>query len=314
MKKILTIGESMALLWSSAPGPLRFAKELGLGFGGAEGNVALALARQGHPVAWLSRVGDDEFGRLITNTMRGEGVEVFAKVDGERSTGLMIRETKRTDYFGVTYYRANSAAAGMKPEDLDVLDMSEYSLVHTSGISHAISGSARETVREAVKLAKAAGAKVSFDVNYRSALWSHDDAWLELAVMLPKIDILFGGLDEMHIILDDNTLGHREAAAAIRAKYGCDVVVKLGAAGAYALTAEGEEEAPGFKIELASPIGAGDAFVAGYLSGLIDGLSLRERLVRGNATGAWVASGIGDWESAPTKAGLGMLTEGDVVR
>ena len=314
MKKIITIGESMALLASNAAGPLRFAKSLELGFGGAEGNVAIALARQGTDVTWVSRVGDDEFGRLITSTMRGEGVDVRARVDEQRRTGLMVRETKRFDLLAVTYYRAESAASALSELDLSEIDFASFDILHTTGITSAISQSSRIMVRSALAAAKAAGVKTTFDINYRAALWSKAEAAEEIRALLPNVDVLFGGLDELQIIAGDQTQDYVGLAANLRNQFDLDVVVKLGAEGAFALTSDGAEFAPAFSIKLASPVGAGDAFVAGYLAGEVENQPLNQKLIRANATGAWVASGFGDWESAPTKAELFKLTESDVAR
>ncbi|MFG6475226.1 sugar kinase [Microbacterium sp. P06] len=292
--RVVTLGETMALMRTREIGSLRHATELALGIGGAESNVAIGLSRLGVDVSWLGRVGDDPLGQRVQREIRAEGVDVRCVIDPEAATGLMVKERPSAASTAVFYYRAGSAGSRLAPSDLPVGWVEEASLLHVSGISTLVSASARDCVAEAMDRAKRAGVPVSFDVNYRSALGSPD----ALRTLAARADIVFGGDDELQLLHPGLT---PEAVAELLIREGCrEVVLKRGPDGATAFAGGDVVESPGFVVEVVDTVGAGDAFVAGYLSGLLAGLDVRSRLARANACGAMLCMTPGDWESAPT--------------
>ena len=213
---------------------------------GAESNVAVGMCRLGGSAGFISRVGDDEFGRLIQMRLRGEGVDVSRLVfDGSAPTGLIVRERREVGPVDVLYYRRGSAASRMSPGDLDPTYVASGRYLILSGITPALSASCRETVFAAAEMARAAGVTVVLDPNMRFncgratrrgrsfATWPATRTW-----SLP-------GLDEAELLTGETDA--RAAATALLALGPRLVVVKLGERGALALTAEGFVESPGFR-------------------------------------------------------------------
>lgn len=303
---LVTLGESLALLTTREPERLRHAHELVLAVGGAESNAAIGASRLGAPATWIGRVGDDELGVLIARTLRAEGVRAHAIVDPAVPTSLMLKERPSATSARVSYYRADGPGARLSPGDLDRELIAGAGVLHLTGITPALSPSARETVHAAVAIAREAGVPVSFDVNYRSKLWGPEEASRELLALAALADHVFVGHDEARALGwpgDPAALG-RELLAADPNRV---VIVKLGADGALAVTADGTHPVAPVPIVPVDPVGAGDAFAAGYLAELLAGAPLAVRLRTAAACGAAACTGRGDWESLPTRAELARL-------
>lgn len=293
MTGVVTFGETMALARTTEIGSLRHAAGLALGIGGAESNVAVGLQRLGVDTSWLGRVGDDPLGERIVRELRGDGVTVRAIVDAGAPTGLMIKERPSAASTAVHYYRRGSAGSRLEADDLPMGWIEDAGLLHVTGITPLLSDTARAAVFVAVDRARAAGVPVSFDVNYRSALAAPEVAGPLLREIADRATLVFGGVEELGLMGPDATASLRAAGVA-------QVIVKRGPEGAAVSTTDGMTEAPGFVIEPLDTVGAGDAFVAGYLSAWLQGLSPADALVRGNACGAMACLVPGDWEAAPT--------------
>jgi len=305
-RSVATLGETMALVRAREFGSLRHASDLALGIGGAESNVAIALRRLGVDVTWLGRVGDDPLGERVVREIRAEGVDALAVVDTGAPTGLMLKERPRPTSSRVLYYRAGSAGSRLSPADLPAGWVEEAGLLHLTGITALLSDTARETLSVAIDRARAAGAIVSFDINYRTSLAAPDLARPALRDVAERADIVFGGPEEFELLYPGTVaagacrrlLEHRPAEA----------VLKRGADGATTVLPTGPVDAPGFAVDVVDTVGAGDAFVAGYLSGVLDGLDVPERLQRANACGAMLCETPGDWESSPTLREIARFT------
>lgn len=296
--RVATVGETMALMRSRDIGSLRHVSELVLGIGGAESNVAIGLRRLGIDVTWLGRVGDDPLGERVTREIRAEGVDVQAVIDTQAPTGLMLKERSSASSTAVFYYRAGSAGSRLQPDDMPPGWIENADVVHVSGITALLSDSARDCVLTAISRAQAAGVQVSFDVNYRSTLAPVDVAGPLLRKIAENADIVFGGPEELKLLYPDSAPGD----AAQRLVHGGrgEVVLKMGADGAVVYSSDAVVEGAGFTVEVVDTVGAGDAFVAGYLSGLVQGIDVQARLHRANACGAMLCMAPGDWESSPT--------------
>ncbi|WP_133544660.1 sugar kinase [Microbacterium sp. BK668] len=296
--RAVTLGETMALVRTRELGSLRHATDLALGIGGAESNVAIGLSRLGVDVGWLGRIGDDPLGERVRREIRAEGVEVLAVVDGEAPTGLMLKERPRATSTRVLYYRAGSAGSRLSPADVPHGWIEGADLLHLTGITALLSASARECLSAAIDRARQAGVRVTFDINYRSALADAGTAGPWLRELAERADIVFGGPEELELLHPGT-----DAAAACRRllERGVgEVVLKRGADGATAYLPSGGVDSPGFQIDVVDTVGAGDAFVAGYLSGVLDGSDVAARLHRANVCGAMLCMTPGDWESSPT--------------
>ncbi len=310
---ILTVGESLGLVIPDEIGSLATASHARIRFGGAESNLAIAAARLGASVTWVSRLGTDGLGDKIERTLRGEGVSVVASRDPRRLTAIMVKERPAPHRARVRYYRAGSAASLLTPEDVPDELIRSARVVHVTGISSALSPSARETVRSVVNRAQAAGSIVSLDVNYRSALWSNEDACAELRKVLPGVDIVFAGLEEATLL--DPRIRVAEDARTLLTDFDLSqVVIKLGSHGAVAMVDGATASVAAYPVEVVDSVGAGDAFVAGYLCAFLDGLSTAQCLDQGAKAGAFACTVSGDWEGAPGPSDLALLDAADPVR
>lgn len=311
--ELMTLGETMAVLNAPRDVPLRYAANLELGMAGAESNVAIGVRRLGHRVAWMGRVGDDEFGRMILGRLRAEEVDVrAATVDRDAPTGLMLKEARADGRVRVSYYRRNSAGSRLAPEHLDERQLVGAGLLHVTGITAALSASARRAVEVAAQAARGAGVTVSFDVNYRSALWPEDEAAVVLRGMLGNADIVFATEQEAAMLC--GPWSAEELARRLQAEGPSQAIVKRGASGALAQVLGEAYDVGAVVVPVVDPVGAGDAFAAGYLSALIDGAAPEERLRRAALVAAFAVSGRGDWENLPERAELDTLGADPVRR
>ncbi|UOY00125.1 sugar kinase [Blastococcus sp. PRF04-17] len=308
---VVTLGETMALLWPPEVGPLRHAPALRLGVAGAESNVAVGVVRLGVPAAWVGRVGDDEFGRMVTMTLRGQGVHTTAVVDAEARTGLMVKERRTARVTRVLYYRAGSAGSRLSPADLDPAVIGAAGVLHVTGITPALSPDARAAVFAAVEEAVGRGVPVSVDLNYRSALWSPADAGPVLRDLVRRADVVMATEDEARLVVDGADA--RTLIGALGALGAADVLLKQGAEGSVSAVDGALYRVPARPVAVVDSVGAGDAFGAGYLSGLCRGLPADERLALATSAGAFAVTVPGDWEGLPTLADLALLDEGDTV-
>ncbi len=308
--EVLTIGESMVSFRSD--GPLVQGGRHTCRLAGAESNLAIGLARLGHAVEWGGRVGADPFGDLVLRQLRAEGVGTsHAIVDPDRPTGLMFVSQRTADLSAVEYRRSGSAGAALCPEDLaHALDAAPR-ILHLTGITPALSTSARDCVEALLVWALEAGTQVSLDVNYRSRLWERAEARAVLSPVARRASIVIASEDELELVAGSgsSTASEAEITAGLLDCGVRQVAVKRGRTGASVYTTEGRQDAPAVPVTAIDPIGAGDAFCAGYLSATLDGLDPAECLRRGTVTGAFVASTRGDWEGAAHRAELALLDD-----
>ncbi len=309
---VVTIGETMLRFSASRIGRLAHSATADIGMGGAESNVAIGLSRLDVPTIWLSRLGADSGGDFIARELQGEGVTVQATRDSEAPTGLMIKERRTPGTTNVVYYRAGSAASRMSPSDLDPDVIGRARLLHLTGITPALSATCRELALAAIAMARAAGVPVSFDLNFRSRLWSVADAAAFYEEVLPSIDLVFAGEDEAQIVTktDDDA----EVLARQLAEFGSStVVLKRGSLGAMALTSGTIVSCDALSISPVDTVGAGDGFVAGYLAEHLAGGTPEQCLSVATTTGAFACLSDGDWEGAPRRSELALLTASEPV-
>ena len=309
---VLTVGETMALMNSAAPGPLAHAASLTLGIGGSESNVAIGLARLGTAAVWCSRLGADALGQLIEREIRAEGVDVRATIDPVAATGLMIKERRTAAAQRVTYYRSGSAASLLSPSDVDPQLIAQASLIHLSGITPALSSQAADTIRHIVDAATDAAVPVAFDLNFRSNLWQPDEAGAFYRELIPKVSIVFAGADEAALAVgpSDDPVELAERLAALGPS---QTIIKLGADGAVAIIDGELFRQDAIPIDVIDTVGAGDAFVAGYLSDLLRSRPPEERLQTAAVTGAFACLAAGDWEGLPRRNEFHLLHASEPV-
>lgn len=307
--EVVTLGECLVSFVAREQGPLAEVADFRRYVAGAEANVAVGLARLGHGAAFIGRVGDDSFGTTIVRRLRGDGVDVRGlRVEPDARTGLMFRERRGAGPSEVVYHRAGSAGSMLGPEDVQERVaaglFSGARLLHLTGITPALSASCRAAVLAAIDQAKADGLAIAFDINLRRRLWSDADAAEVLRPLLASVDIVFGSLDEGVVLggTSDDARPRIVAAALIGSGAG-HAVLKLGADGAASLGSDGTwTVAPAVAgVTVVDPVGAGDAFCAGYLAGQLEGLDEADALALGNACGAAIVAVEGDQAGAPTR-------------
>ena len=312
---LVTLGETMASFAATGIGPLRHQPTMHLHIGGAESNVAISVTRLGGRATWIGRVGEDELGDLVLAQLRGEGVDVrHAVVDPGAPTGLMVKSRRTSTVGRVAYYRRGSAGSRLEPADLPIDTLRAAGVLHVTGITPALSPSARAATFAAVEEARAAGVPVSLDVNHRAALWTSDEAGPVLAELAARADVLFAGDDEAGLL---GAAGDPEAIVKALSAYGpAQVVLKLGARGALAAVDSELVRVAAHPVVAVDTVGAGDAFVGGYLAELLLGADVETRLRTATACGAFAVTVPGDWEGLPTRRDLQLLStpEGTVVR
>jgi 2-dehydro-3-deoxygluconokinase len=308
---LLTFGESMVSLRSA--GPLSAGGSLTMHVAGAESNVAVGVARLGHSVSWAGVVGADPHGEFILRQLRAEGVGLRHREDTTRRTGVMFLEQRTADVTRAFYYRSGSAGSTLSWEDVDRALLPGARILHLTGITAALSPESRKAVEYAAERAAAEGTVVSLDVNYRSKLWSREEARKVLTPLVRHASILIASDDELGLVASapakprDPDALEAALAADLLGRGVREVVVKRGAAGAGVHTVDGRWETPAVPVTSIDTVGAGDAFTAGYLSALLDGADVAGRLQRGALTGAFAVSTAGDWEGLPVRAELALL-------
>jgi 2-dehydro-3-deoxygluconokinase len=301
---VVCIGETMAALAPTPSVPLDTAEDLRLSVAGAESNVAMYLADLGRTVSWISAVGDDAFGRRVRAAVAATGVDVGGvRTDSGRPTGLLVKDPGR-DGTRVHYYRAGSAASALGPEVLDDARVRSAALVHLTGVTPALSASCRALVDRTLGTPRPYA--VSFDVNHRPALWPPDTAATALRTLADRADITFVGLDEARDLWGADL----EPADVRRLLPGPRIlVVKDGGVAAHAFTDGAPCTVPAQPVDVVEPVGAGDAFAAGFLAGLLRGENLRRALRLGHLAAASALRVTGDHGPLPDAATLARLLD-----
>lgn len=313
--EVVTLGECLVSFVGTEPGPLATSTTFRAYPAGAEANVAVGLARLGRRVAFVGRVGDDGLGTRVSRALRGEGVDVTGlAVDPAGPTGVMIRERRGLGAAEVFYARLGSAGSRLSAEDVATADargsFAGARWLHLTGITPALSLSARGAVGAALEAGRSAGLTVSLDLNLRRRLWTEAEAATVLAELAARVDVVIADEDEARMVTGSRPRGSVEALAEALLSAGPSLVVlKLGSRGSLGLERGG---APVAAAALAvpvvvDPVGAGDAFCAGFIAARLDGLDLPTALAWGNACGAAAVAAEGDQTGLPTTAELARL-------
>ncbi|WP_410506985.1 sugar kinase [[Mycobacterium] appelbergii] len=306
----LVLESAAELHLAGAPAELHLAgAPAELHLAGAEANVAAGLTALGVPAAWIGRLGDDEYGALVASELRARGVDVSAvEIDATRPTGHYSKHTA-TDHAGEPrttsrYRRSGSAASAMGPEFLETPSVAaalgRAAVVHCSGITAALSDSCRALMRRLLTDRPGIAGVMSFDVNWREQLWPDGDPSV-VVELANQADLVLVGADEaLRVMGTDDPVELRRILP-----LPATVVVKDGARRATAIDADGRTTVvPALRVEVVEPVGAGDAFAAGYLSGLVRGDDVATCLRRGHIGAAATLTVASDWAPPPPDAVL----------
>lgn len=290
-----------------------FAKYLG----GSSGNIAYGTARLGLKTAMLTRVGDEHMGRFVREELARAGVDTSHVVtDPERLTGLVILGIKDKDTFPLIFYRNDCADMAVDSSDFDPEFIASSKALLITG-THFSTEQTHSTSKTAIEYAKAAGTKVILDIDYRPVLWgltgvgdgetryiSSEGVTRHLQTILPDLDLIVGTEEEVHIA--GGSTDTLAALRTIRSLTDATIVLKLGAQGCTVLDgAIPDSEADfevhtGVRVDVLNVLGAGDAFMSGFLRGWLRGESHAQSCAYANACGALVVSRHGCAPAIPS--------------
>jgi fructokinase len=276
--------------------------------GGAPANVAVAAARLGAQSAFIGKVGDDLFGHYLENVLKTEGVNtVGMRYDEEARTTMAIIAKPDENTSEFVFYRNPGADTRLKPEEIDLKLLQKTKCLHFGSLSLTHEPSRSATI-EAVNLAHASGALISFDVNYRPSLWKNPhEAYERAMTIVPNVDLLKVNETELVMLGGSDDL---EKATNSLLQHGPDlIVVTLGPEGSFFQTADGSKFVKGFKVKTVDATGCGDAFIAGLLCQIVGGDNWRDNLSPeklptalryANAVGALTSQYLGVIPALPT--------------
>ncbi|MFJ3493718.1 sugar kinase [Streptomyces sp. NPDC086091] len=305
MIDVLGLGEAMVAL--RADQPLLTGASLRMSVAGAEANVCIGLARLGHTARWTGLTGRDAFGAYVRRTLRAEGVDLTYAEEADAPTGLVVFEPRIAHLTRVAYYRTGSAGSRLDPDHVRRALTEPPRVIHATGVTAALGPDPLAAVRAAADAAAGSGTLLCLDVNHRERLWSREAAAAALRPLMGRVDILVASDDELPLAAPAGARSEREQVAALLAAGVREVVVKRGADGAEVFDASGAVRRAAVPVPVRDTVGAGDAFVAGYLSALLDGAPVAARLERAVTTGAFAVASAGDWEGLPDRDELGLL-------
>lgn len=304
----VTIGEAMALFIARETGDLAAAESFIKRIAGAELNVAIGLARLGLKVGWVSRVGDDSFGRFTLQQLAKEGVDHRqVTVDNRYRTGFQLKaKVEDGSDPQVEYFRKGSAASHLSVDDFNPDYFGSARHLHLSGVSAAISATSLELSKHAAREMRALGKTISFDPNLRPVLWpSEQEMVKQLNQLAEYADWVLPGEKEGKILTG---YSQPEAMADFWLDKGVKaVIIKTGSDGAWYKTADGEKgQVAAIRVEnVVDTVGAGDGFAVGVISALLEGKPLPQAIKRGNKIGSLAIQVPGDSEGLPTRSELG---------
>jgi len=314
MEEVVTFGEPMLVWIPQQYGSFSEVESYTKGLAGAELNVAIGVTRLGHSVRYVTRLGDDVIGAYIFQSIRDMGINTESiAMDSNHLTGSYFKTKVRTGDAEVFYLRKNSAASCAGPEDIDAVDFRGARIMHVTGIAAAIASNCYEACVHMVERARrdAPDAIVTFDPNIRKSLWPDEAEMVQkLNAIAFQSDIVMPGITEARILTGCDRV---EEIADYYLSRGTRkaVIIKVGSRGAYYKSTDGKEGlVPGVRVdEIVDTVGAGDAFAAGVITGLLENVGYEAAVARGNAMGALMVTAPGDNEALPTLEELNAFVE-----
>lgn len=272
---VVALGEPLVEFSAESDGALESTAGFAIGFGGDTSNMAVAASRSGASTAYLTKVGDDAFGTLLTDMWEREGIDTTGVIrEPGAETGLYFITRHAEEGHRFTYRRARSAASRLTPADVTRTSIARARLLHVSGITQAVSSSACDTAFHAMRIARETGTLVSFDPNYRPALWPLERARATILRSAELSDIFLPNLGEGRLISGEE---HPEAVADFFARRGPAVVaLKMGEDGVLLWEGGRLTHIPAHRVQAVDATGAGDTFDGAFAARLLAGDSVRD--------------------------------------
>ena len=297
-KIVWTLGDALITFNPSTTGPMRYVSSFERKVGGAELNFAIGCARLGLQTKWMSRLGGDEFGKVIYNFARGEGIDMsFVKLVEGYPTSLNFKEIREDGSGKTFYYRNQSPILTLSEDDISKEMFEGVDVIHLTGVFLAIAPQNLNITMRVLKIAKENNITVSFDPNIRLKLWTIEEAKRAYAQIFPFVDILLTGFDEIELILENASKDSLERFASENDI--AQLIIKDGSNGVQAYITENWYKKEAFKFKVIDTVGAGDGFDAAYIYSFLNDMSIDERLTFANAVGGLVTTVSGDNEGLP---------------
>ena len=295
---LVGLGEVMLRLAARPPQRLEQASDLDVQIGGTEANVAAACARLGLRTAVISALpAEHAWGDRTVRELTGHGVDCrgVLRRPGQRMGLYFIEYGMTPRPVRILYDRRDSAFSRLVPEDVDWALVRGARLVHLTGVTAALGGNPRDVVRRAIAEAVGAGVPVSFDVNYRSRLWSPKEARDFLGEILPRVRHLFIGADDAATVFELEGSPERVLEGLSGLAPTATIALTLGEAGAAVLTAGGiHRPSRRYVVSVVDRVGAGDAFAAGFLWATLIGRDAQQAVDAATALAALKCTIWGD--------------------
>lgn len=302
---VITFGEAMIMFIAQEEKSLEDVNYFSKGIAGAELNVATGLARLGFNVCWMSKIGNDSFGKTILSYLHKENINSdFIQLDSDRRTGFQLKSkvTNGSDPI-VEYFRKDSAASKLTVMDINKEFNTRY--LHITGIGPALSNTCFEVAEYLIDKVHNQSGIITFDPNIRPVLWHNENIMVEkLNYLASKSDIVLPGINEGRLLTKKDS---PEDIADFYIKNGASkVLIKLGKEGAYYKDYFGNNGmVPGFIVNnIVDTVGAGDAFAVGVISALLENKTIKQAALRGNLFGSLAIQVSGDNEGLPTREKL----------
>ena len=304
MSRFVTVGETMVALVPKEQGLLRYGPDFSMRIAGAESNTAIGLSRLGHTSSFITRIGNDGFGDFLIRMVRAEGVDTSGiTVDKDHRTGVMFKEIRPNMETAVHYYRDNSAASCLCTGDVDEAVIQKADMVHLTGITPVLSKNCRQMVYDVMDMAVEGKTLISFDPNIRKKLWKDEEFRPMMKELINKSSCVMMGRDEGLFLY--GTKDVKRLADMLfkggRLRY---LAVKNGAEGAWICDDQHLFHIPPWRCRCVDPVGAGDAFNAGFIAGILQQGELEKCGKMGAVAGAMATQTYGDIE--------GLISAGDL--
>lgn len=304
MPEVITVGETMAVVVPKEMGKLSYVSEFEMKAAGAESNMAVGVCKLGHTAGWVSSLGDDALGRKVLHSIRAEGVETeYVEISREYRTGLMIKEILPGRETRVYYYRDGSAASHMSVSGMPGDYLKSCKILHLTGILPMLGSTCMELTEWLFELAADNKILLSFDPNIRKKLWREEAHGDVLRKCMLNAGVVFTGREEAKLLL--GTDDREEICDILFTKGSAEyVAVKDGDRGAFVADRRERCDIPAYPCEALDTVGAGDAFNAAFLCGILEHRPLETCGRMGAVAGAYVVQSRGDIEGLPEREEL----------
>ncbi len=305
MAEFVSFGETMMVFSPESPGPLKYKHNYSCKAAGAETNTLIGVRKLGHSAGWIGRLGSDGPGEFVLNQIRAEGIDTDRVVlDSRHATGIMIKQLCSHGETSVFYYRDGSAFCHVSLTEADYHFLSGARIFHFTGITPVLCRTCREELDKLLSFCRTKKIPVSFDPNIRLKLWKDNDYRDLMKHYIALSDYIMLGVREAGIIFGEASIDTYADKIRSLSPSLSFLAVKNGAEGAYVYDKAAAHFIKPFPCTSIDPVGAGDAFNAGFLTGILEHHDLKTCGKIAAICGALATETTGDVEGLPEREEL----------